>query len=85
MLSISQRLREDAAMVQGVIVAQNMRSAATEIEQFELAKRLAQKLRWAFDTTLINELDRHGGIPHLSTEQMNLRDAIAALLEVFPE
>lgn len=39
------------------------------------------ELRKAFDTMLIAEVNRHGGIPHLSPEEVKFRNMVAALLE----
>lgn len=38
-------------------------------------------LREKFDNMLAAEVHRHGGIPHLSTEELEFREAMAAFLE----
>lgn len=43
-----------------------------------------RRLRAAFDTHLVAEVRRHGGIPALTAEEMTLREAIAELLAVVP-
>jgi hypothetical protein len=49
-----------------------------------ITPELLAKLRERFDAALISEVKRHGGIPSMPLEELQLRDTIAEILAPVP-